>query len=312
MSPEARQDNRNDEHHDERHDAIGRRDFIAVAGGALLAAALGREAAAMPSPASAPTSAPLAPSTRRIQKVGVQLYTIRDAVTSDLDGSLARVAGIGYREVELAGYRGHTVAEFRAALARHGLAAPSTHIAMERVRDELPAVLDEAHLLGHKYVVCPNITDEKAGLDGYRRAADALNYAGEIARRSGITIGYHNHESELVPIGGTRPYDVLLQRTEPSLVVMEMDVYWLVKGGGDPMAYFKKYPGRFRMVHVKDMDGTPAHTMTDVGKGVIDWKRIFAQSRQAGIQHYFVEHDFAADPFASITASYNYLSRLEF
>ena len=315
MSPEARQDSQNDEHHDarhnERHDVIGRRDFIAVAGGALLAAALGREAAAMGLSASALRS-PLTPPARRIQKVGLQLYTIRDAITSDLDGSLARVAGIGYREVELAGYRGHTVADFRAALDRHGLAAPSTHIAMERVRDELPAVLAEAHMLGHKYVVCPNITDEKSGLDGYRRAADVLNYAGEIARRSGITIGYHNHESEMAPIGGTRPYDVLLQRTEPSLVVMEMDVYWLVKGGGDPMAYFKKYPDRFRMLHVKDMDGTPAHTMTDVGKGVIDWKRILAESRHVGVQHYFVEHDFAADPFASITASYSYLSKLEF
>ncbi len=278
---------------------IDRRSFLGVAAGSVLSATLGGKLFGMP-------------SSRRIEQIGVQLYTIRDAVTKDLDGSLARVAAIGYKEVELAGYRSHTVADFKASLDRHGLSAPSTHIAMERIRDELPKVLDEAHTLGHSFVVCPNIANEKAGLDGYRDAADVLNYAGEIARRSGIKIGYHNHGTELAPIGGVRPYDVMLERTEPALVIMEMDIFWLVTGGGDPLAYFNKYPGRFRMVHVKDMDGTPARKMVDVGKGVIDWKGIFAHSRQAGIKHYFVEHDDAPDPFASIAASYEYLRKLEF
>jgi sugar phosphate isomerase/epimerase len=285
--------------HDMRTGSVDRRSFLAIAGGSLLSVAFGRAIYGMP------------PS-RQIEKVGLQLYTIRDAVTKDLDGSLARVASIGYGEVELAGYRTHTVAEYRAALDRHGLVAPSTHIAIERVRDGLSQVLDEAHLLGHRFVVCPNISDEKSGLDGYRRAADVLNRAGEIANRSGIRIGYHNHESELVPVDGLRPYDVLLERTDPGLVTMEMDIFWLVKGGGDPLAYFAKYPGRFSMVHVKDMDGTPSRGMTDVGRGVIDWKGIFAQSERAGIQHYFVEHDYARDPFASITTSYEYLSGLRF
>jgi sugar phosphate isomerase/epimerase len=276
----------------------GRRSFLAVSSTALLATVLGLKA-------------PVIWERRRIKSVGVQLYTIRDELTRDLDGSLARVASIGYREVELAGYRSHTVAEFKAALDRHGLVAPSTHIAMERVRDELSKVLDEAHLLGHKFVICPNIPDEKAGLDGYRKAADVLNHAGEIARRAGISIGYHNHESELNPIGGVRPYDVMLDRTDPALVSMEMDIFWLVAGGGDPLAYFRKYPGRFRMVHVKDRDGTPAHTMTDVGKGIIDWKTILGRAREAGVEHYFVEHDYAKDPFASIATSYDYLAKLE-
>jgi sugar phosphate isomerase/epimerase len=276
---------------------LDRRRFLAVAGGSLLSIALGERLLGMP-------------AGRRISKVGVQLYTVRDALTKDLDGSLARVAAIGYREVELAGYRSHTVAEFKAALDRHGLVAPSTHIAIERIRDELPAVLDEAHMLGHQYVVAPNIADEKSGLDGYRRAADVLNHAGSIARRSGITIGYHNHGTELTPIDGHRPYDVLLERTEPSLVAMEMDIYWMVTGGGDPLAYFKQYPGRFRMVHVKDMDATPKHAMTEVGKGVIDWKGLF--EADPAIEHYFVEHDYASEPFASIATSYAYLSKLEF
>ena len=278
---------------------IDRRSFLGVLSASLLATAFGSRAYGMS-------------SVRRLDRIGVQLYTIRDALTTDLDGSLARVAAIGYQDVELAGYRSHSVAEFKAALDRHGLSAPSTHIAMERVRDELPKVLDEAHQLGHQFVICPNIPDEKAGLDGYRQAADLLNHAGEIAGRSGIRIGYHNHESELVPIDGVRPYDVILDRTDPKLVAMEMDIFWLVKGGGDPLAYFNKYPGRFRMVHVKDMDGSAAKTMVDVGKGVIDWKAIFAQSGKAGIEHGFVEHDNAKDPFASIAASYKYLRGLEF
>lgn len=276
---------------------LDRRSFLAITGGSLLAVALGGRASALS-------------FDRRISKVGVQLYTIRDALTKDLDGSLARVAEIGYREVELAGYRSHTVAEFKAALDRHGLVAPSTHIAIERIRDELAAVLDEAHTLGHQYVVAPNISDEKSGLEGYRKAADVLNHAGQIAKQSGIGIAYHNHGTELTPIDGQRPYDVLLERTDPALVAMEMDIYWMVTGGGDPLAYFSRYPGRFRMVHVKDMDATPKHAMTEVGKGVIDWKTLFAAD--PAIEHYFVEHDNATDPFASIATSYAYLSKLEF
>lgn len=280
---------------------IGRRSFLALASASLATAALGSRAWAIPD------------SRRdRLKRIGVQLYTIRDAVARDLDGSLARVAAIGYQEVELAGYQSHSVAEFKASLDRHNLAAPSTHIAMERVRDELPKVLDEAHELGHQFVICPNIIDEKAGLDGFRQAAELLNHAGAIANKSGIRIGYHNHGSELKPINGVRPYDVILERTDPALVAMEMDIFWLVQGGGDPLAYFSKYPGRFRMVHVKDMDGSPERRMVDVGKGVIDWKTIFAHSREAGIEHYFVEHDDAPDPFASIAASYEYLRALEF
>src|SRR5665213_1059758 len=276
---------------------IDRRSFLAVVSGSLATLAMGPRT-------------PLVRTNRRLDRIGVQLYTIRDALTRDLDGSLAKVAQIGYLEVELAGYRSHSVADFKASLDRHGLAAPSTHIAMERIRDELPAVLDEAHTLGHQYVVCPNIADEKSGLDGYRKAADVLNNAGAIAKKSGISIGYHNHGTELKPIDGQRPYDVLLERTDPSLVTMEMDVFWMVDGGGDPLAYFKKYPGRFRMLHVKDMDGSPQKKMVDVGSGVINWKEIFAADPV--VEHYFVEHDNAPDPFASIAASYAYLQKLEF
>ncbi|MEO7042484.1 MAG: sugar phosphate isomerase/epimerase [Gemmatimonadaceae bacterium] len=276
---------------------IDRRSFLAVVSGSLATMALGPRA-------------PRTRANRRLDRIGVQLYTIRNAIKTDLDGSLARVASIGYREVELAGYQSHTVAEFKASLDRHGLVAPSTHIAMERVRDELPQVLAEAHTLGHKFVVCPNIPNEKDGLDGYRKAADVLNHAGETAKKSGIQIGYHNHGTELTPIGGIRPYDVMLERTDPALVVMEMDVFWMVDGGGDPLAYFKKYPGRFRMLHVKDMDGSPQKKMVDVGRGVIDWKAIFEADLVA--EHYFVEHDAATDPFASIAASYTYLRALEF
>ncbi len=288
--------------------AIGRRGFLLAAGSGLLSLAVTRRLNAQAASATIEHGM----KRRRLERVGVQLYTVRDAIERDLDSSLGRVAAIGYREVELAGYHGHSPADFRAALDRHGLAAPSTHIAMERVRDDLPRVLEEAHVLGNSYVVCPNIADEKSGLDGYRRAADILNEAGAVSKRNGVTIGYHNHGTELHVIDGVRPYDVILERTDPALVAMEMDIYWLVTGGGDPLVYFAKYPGRFRMVHVKDMAGDAAHTMVDVGSGVIDWKGIFARSGDAGIEHYFVEHDEPKDAFASIAASYAYLNGLEF
>ncbi len=280
---------------------LTRRSFLAIAAAAILA----------PSPASRADEPDFSAHTRKLRRIGIQLYTLREILPHDFDGTLAALARIGYTEVELAGYYGRTPQQFRAALDAHGLKSPSTHIPFERVRDELPKVLDEAAVLGQTYVIAPNIPSADEGsLDGYRRAADVLNAAGDRARKSGIRIGYHNHGTELHPIDGVRPYDVLIERTDPALVALEMDIFWLVQGGGDPLTYFAKHPGRFKMVHVKDMDA--AGHMTDVGLGKIDWAAIFRHSGQAGIEHYFVENDEAKDPVADARVSYDYLSKLDF
>lgn len=255
----------------------------------------------------------------RIERIGLELYTVRDALNKDFEGTIARVAKVGYKEVELAQFFAHfpdynpSPRRAREILDANGLVAPATHIPYSLLSPEnLPKVIEASKVLGHSYIVNPSI--DRAVLkepDGWKRAAENFNRAGEETSKAGIKIGYHNHVEEFKPLpDGKLPYDVLLAETDPKLVVMEMDLGWAHHAGQDPIAYFKKYPGRFQLVHVKDFDKNG--NMTDVGKGAIDWKAIFAKSDLAGIKHYFVEYDDPPDPFASIQTSYEYLKNLRF
>jgi sugar phosphate isomerase/epimerase len=254
-----------------------------------------------------------APQFARLDRIGVQLYTVRDAVQRDLEGTLARVADIGYQEVEFAGYAGRTAAQVRDAVRRAGLRAPLAHVPLSALGQGWDQVLDDARTVGHRYLVMPWLDEkDRPNLDAYRRIADRLNRAGETASRAGLRLAYHNHAFEFTPMEKRLPYDVLLESTDPAHVHLELDLYWITKGGQDPLAYFDRWPGRFRLVHVKDSAGPPEHRMADVGAGTIEWARIFAQRKQAGIEHFFVEHDDPPDPFASITASHAYLSQLQF
>lgn len=255
----------------------------------------------------------------RIAKIGLELYTVRGALNKDFEGTIARVAKVGYREVELAQFFAH-LPEFnpspqraREILDANGLAAPSTHVPYSALSPaNWPKVLEVSKILGHSYIVNPSI--DQAVLkqpDGWKRAAETFNRAGEESKKADIQLGYHNHVEEFKPLAdGTLPYDVLLAETDPKLVCMEMDLGWVHEAGVDPIAYFEKSPGRFPLVHVKDF--TPDRTMVDVGKGEIDWKAMFAKSDVAGIKHYFVEFDDPNDPFTSIQASYEYLEKLRF
>ena len=248
----------------------------------------------------------------RLDKVGLQLYTVRDKMKEDFEGTLARVAQIGYKEVEFAGYSNHTPADVKAILDRHGLSAPSTHIALGDM-DEWKKALDTAKAIGHDYIVVPWIPEEKRKtLDDWKSVASVFNQAAQMAKDAGLQFAYHNHEFEFPKVEGQIPYDVLLQNTDPKLVQLEIDLYWITKGGQDPLSYFARWPGRVPLVHVKDSAGAPEHKMADVGQGKIDWKRIFAKRDQAGIKHAFVEHDQPPQPFEDIAASYNYLKNLEF
>ncbi|HYX82798.1 MAG TPA: sugar phosphate isomerase/epimerase [Gemmatimonadales bacterium] len=248
----------------------------------------------------------------RLDKVGLQLYTVRDKMKEDFEGTLARVAQIGYKEVEFAGYSNHTPADVKAILDRHGLSAPSTHIALGDM-DEWKKALDTAKAIGHDYIVVPWIPEEKRKtLDDWKSVAAVFNQAAQMAKDAGLQFAYHNHDFEFPKVDGQIPYDVLLQNTDPKLVQLEIDLYWITKGGQDPLSYFARWPGRVPLVHVKDSAGAPEHKMADVGQGKIDWKRIFAKRDQAGIKHAFVEHDQPPQPFEDIAASYNYLKNLEF
>jgi sugar phosphate isomerase/epimerase len=269
-------------------------------------------------------------ATRRIEKVGVQLYTVRDLMKTDFDGTLARVAKIGYKEVEFAGYFDRSPKDVRVSLDKVGLAAPSAHVGPEIVRGHMPETIEAAKIIGHKFIVCPWIDEaDRKSPDGYKIVAESFNKAGETCKKAGIQFAYHNHNFEFSPaasLNGQLPYDFLLANTDPNNVKMEMDLCWIIVGGQDPVKYFQRYPGRFPLVHVKDISKLPdpvaakagplsmdeiENTMTAAGSGAIDWKRIFAHANEAGIQHYFFEDDKPKDAFVLLAASYKYLSQLE-
>ena len=192
----------------------------------------------------------------RLDRIGLQLYTVRDALAKDFEGTLARVAATGYREVEFAGYMGRRPEAVRAVLERNGLRAPSAHVALQEMRTRMPAVVEAAHVIDHDYIVVPYLPEEeRRTMPQYERLADELNTLGRRARDADLRLAYHNHDFEFTRMDGRLPYDLLLERTDPQLVSFEMDLYWITKAGHDPLAYFDRFPGRFRMVHVKDSSG---------------------------------------------------------
>ncbi len=274
-----------------------RRSFVSTLGAALLGAACSRVGTSQ--------------STQRLERVGVQLYTVRDDLARDFEGTLARIAEIGYREVEFAGYHGKSASEVRAILTRLGLAAPASHVPIEVFRRDVDGAIAEAKTVGHQYLVVPWLAPpERRSIDDYRRLAEELNRFGEKVRAAGMRLGYHNHDFELGAMDGSVPLDLLFDRTDPNLVIFELDLYWVTKGGADPLTYFSRYPGRVHLVHVKDSAGAPDHRQVDVGKGTIDFAKILSRREQAGIRHAFVEQDEPANPLEMVRVSYEYLAQL--
>jgi sugar phosphate isomerase/epimerase len=259
------------------------------------------------------TAVPVPPNLQTLQssRLGIQLYTLRDALARDFSATLAAIAGIGYTEVEFAGLHGRPARAVRRMLDELDLRAPAGHYPLEAVAGRLERTAEEARVLGHAYVIVPWLPDSLRTPDGYARAADLLNRAGERLRSAGLRLAYHNHAFEFAslaqsPIG----YDILLRQTEPALVAMELDLYWIRQGGGNALDYFREHRGRFRCVHVKDMatDGS----MVDVGAGVMDWPALLTAARASGVRHFFVEHDGPADALAFAQTSYQYLRRLSY
>ena len=282
-----------------------RRTFLGAAGAASALALLARGLhAAWPGTRT---------GTDGIPRIGLQLYTVRSEMERSVEQTIAAVAGAGYKEVEFAGYFGREPAALRALLDRHGLTAPSAHVGQEALERDWKAQAAMARTMGHRtLIVASSDRARMPSVDDWKAFARRFNDIGRRAAGDGLRFGFHNHSGEFPPIGGTVPYDVLLGETDPALVDFEMDLYWTLKAGADPLTYFARYPGRFTCVHVKDGGPPPAFAMRDVGAGTVNWKRIFARHAQAGIEHYFVEHDEPADPIASITASARYLAALTF
>jgi sugar phosphate isomerase/epimerase len=294
--------------------ALNRRSFLGRlgAGAAIAAAGAGR----------------LLAQSNRIERLGMQLYTVRDAMAKDFDGTLARVAALGYKEVEFAGYFDKTPQQVKAALVKHGLTSPSTHVGYDLLGDRFPGVIEASRVIGHRFIVNPWIDESIRNQPGaWKRAADTFNRAGAASRQAGIQFAYHNHHFEFVPVEGRMPYELLLETCDPALVKMELDLCWAAAAGQDPVQWFDKYPGRFPLVHVKGLKKLPLDAakwtaappietllpdVTEVGPGPIDWARIFSHAKTAGIEHYFVEHDQPAAPFDSLATSAKYLESLRF
>jgi sugar phosphate isomerase/epimerase len=250
---------------------------------------------------------------RRLDRIGIQLYSVRDEMQRDVPGTLARLSEIGYRDVEFAGYFGRSAADIRQLLDTNKLRAPSSHIAYDPATWDKS--LDFANAVGHEFITVPWIDESKRKtLTDWQRIADDFNRAAEAARGRGLRFAYHNHDFEFKRVENMVPLDVLLARTDPALVSFEMDVYWVTHGGADPLAYIRRYPTRFTMLHIKDSAGPPKHDQVDVGAGTIDFAsvlRLDAEQNHA-VKHVFVEHDQPADPWAFAKNSFDNLSKLEY
>ncbi|HEY5407189.1 MAG TPA: sugar phosphate isomerase/epimerase [Ginsengibacter sp.] len=259
--------------------------------------------------------------------IGLQLYTVRDAMDKDPEGTLAKVAQIGYTSVEGATYTGTekfygmSPAEFKKVLKQNDLVMLSSHYRLGEVKEKGEIVkgtmlhdwdkaVDDAAELGLKYMICAWLAEEERGtLEHYKYVADQLNIAGERCKKSGIQLCYHNHNFEFEKQGDTYPYDILLG-SDNNLVKMEIDLYWIKKAGQDAIKLFHEHPGRFPLWHIKDMDNTPEQNFTEVGSGIIDFKEIFKYKDLAGMKYFFVEEDKCpGSPFDSITKSINYIKK---
>ncbi|MBO0800926.1 MAG: sugar phosphate isomerase/epimerase, partial [Blastocatellia bacterium] len=238
----------------------------------------------------------------KINKIGLQLYTLRKEMETDFEGSLQKAAAIGYNEVEFAGYYKRTPEQVKEILSRFGLTSPSVHVPLTDIQMKLNDSIEAAKVIGHKLIVCPFLNpQDRKSLDDYKRHAETFNKAAAACKKAGIEFAYHNHNFEFDAIDGKLPFDLLLAETDKNLVKFEMDLYWIRKAKQDALAYINKNPGRFVAFHVKDMDKTPQESFTEVGRGVIDFKQIFAQRNKAGVKYFIVEQDQCpGSPFDSI------------
>jgi sugar phosphate isomerase/epimerase len=284
------------------------------------------------------------------RKVGIQLFSVPKLLEANFGKTISLLATMGYRELEFygpytfsapeqianwqtitpqlgfsgSGFFGLSARQVRSLLDEHRMTAPSMHTDLITLQTRMNQLSGPAHAIGAAYVVLPAIPEEKRKtLDDYKRIADSFNAIGEQARREGLKFAYHNHGYGLSEMDGKIPLKLILEGTDPKLVSFEMDIFWTTAGGADPVDYLKSYPGRYRMMHFKDMQkiqhfmgdgGDPAQwielfpNMTSVGDGVLDIKGIVAQAERSRIQHFFVEQDIAKNPEVVLKRSFDYLN----
>ena len=252
--------------------------------------------------------------------IGLQLYSVRDLLPKDFEGTLHQLYSAGYREVEAAGYYNKSAAELRHAMDQAGVSCISTHLTLSILQSKLDESIEYAKALGLEYIICsssggvhrnPSAKGEPT-LDDWRYIADEFNRVGEKVKAAGMTFGIHNHTPEFAVIEGITVYDELLRLTDPRFVVFEMDCGWVTASGHDPVAYLSKTPERFPLMHVKDMARLPNGQFHSVvmGQGVADYHRILHAA--TGLKHYFIEQEeFAGDPMTELRADADYMRKLD-
>jgi sugar phosphate isomerase/epimerase len=276
--------------------------------------------------ASAALAFPLSQRRRRY-KLGLQLFTMRAAMARDVEDTLKRIAAMGYEEVETYGFDAEGLGyyrlegkAFRQRLTENNLTTPSGHYDLNRFMstsiDDLKRYVDRciegAHAVGHEYITWPFLDPDSRTIEKFKVAAERLNIAGGQIKKAGLQLAYHNHDFEFVEQNGQIGYDIILKETDPALVKLQMDLYWIAHGSKlNPHEWFERQPGRFVMWHVKDMHRV-SRDYTEVGNGTIDFTRIWPDASLAGMKHFFVEQggNFTHDPFRSVADSAEYVKRV--
>lgn len=248
------------------------------------------------------------------RKVGLQLYTVRKEMLEDAAGTLQQLAKLGYKEIESAksekgNYYGLQPKEIKKITQDLGMRLISGHV---RIDNDWQRSVDAAEEAGQPYLICSSMSDDAATIENYQRTADEFTKAAEDCKKVNIVFGYHNHESEFEKVNGQVLYDVLLDRTDPKLVKMELDLGWVIASGNDPIRYFNKYPGRFPLWHLKDMDKVKKQS-TEFGKGEVNIAEMFKHETKSGMKHFFVEQEeYTSTPMESLKYNYDYLKRNKF
>jgi sugar phosphate isomerase/epimerase len=245
-------------------------------------------------------------------RIGLALYTVRDLAARDFEGTLRAIADIGYRDVDMYIYAsGREPRETRAMLDRAGITCRSARVATPALYRGWDRFLDAANVLGARWITLANVSaEERISMRDWEELAAVFNGVGERARRAGLTFCYHNHDFELQPLEGRVPLDVMLAATEPELVRLQMDVYWITKGGRSPVEEIRRLGPRVATLHLKDMDATPRRGITTVGRGTIDFGAVLRAAKSANVVDVFVEEDSPADPLSAARQSYEHLARL--
>ncbi len=249
---------------------------------------------------------------KKIKNTGIQLYTFRKEMLADARGTLKKIASLGIKQIETAGsakghYYGLTAKEMKQVCADLGMTLRSGHV---HIDDKWKQTMDEAVESGQEYLICSTMPTSGQTVDNYKKVAEAFNKAGEECKKLGVKFGYHNHEYEYESHNGQVLYDVLLDNTDAALVHMELDLGWVIVGGKNPLDYFSKYPGRFPLWHLKDMDLVKKHSV-ELGKGQLDIMAMLRNREKSGLRYLFIEQEeYASTPMESMQYNMDYLRKV--